>query len=108
MTVSVARAAVFQPLLRAYWAMADPSSCATLPKLNARRPFGPNRFGPIWSVPIQGAIARTPRSIAALTTGAAKSTSQVVKRTLAFCPSRRRAHAFAIAGTEGQRPLHDL
>src|SRR6266487_6197401 len=98
MTVSVASAADFQPLLHAYCAIAEPSSCATLPKLNARRPFEPNRFGPIWSVPIQGAIARTPRSIAALTTGAAKSTSQVVKRTLAFWPSRRRAHALAVAG----------
>ena len=48
---------------------------------------------------MHGAIARTPRSIAALTTGAAKSTSHVVKRTLAFCPSRRNAQALAVAGS---------
>src|SRR5437868_6365784 len=57
MTVSVASAADFQPFAQAYCAIADPSSWATLPNEKARLPFGPNRFGPIWSVPMHGAIA---------------------------------------------------
>jgi hypothetical protein len=93
--VSVASAARRQPRFHAYCAIADPSSCATLPKLNARRPFVPNRFGPIWSVPMQDATARWFRSIASRTTGAARSTSHVVKITFAFCPSNRSAHALA-------------
>src|SRR5262245_53257555 len=96
-TEYVASAAVRQPLLHAYWAIADPSSCATLPKLKASLPFAPKRFGPIWSVPMQDATVKTPRSIAAWTTGAASSTSQVVKMTFAFCPSRRSAHALAMS-----------
>jgi hypothetical protein len=94
-TESVASAAVRQPLLHAYCAIAEPSSWATFPKLKASLPFAPKRFGPIWSVPMQEATVRTPRLIAAWTTGAASSTSQVVKMTFAFCPSRRSAHAFA-------------
>src|SRR5579864_523014 len=77
-TPSVARAALRHPLLHAYWAIAEPSSCATLPKLNARRPFDPNRFGPIWSVPMQGATVSRPWLIEGCTTGAARSTSHVV------------------------------
>src|SRR5674476_434877 len=46
MTVSVAIAAVRQPLFQANWAIADPSSWATLPKLKATLPSGPKRFGP--------------------------------------------------------------
>src|SRR6185312_13312463 len=97
MTPSVARDAVRQPLPYAYCAIAEPSSCATLPKLKASLPFGPKRFGPIWSVPMHGATASTPRLIASCTTGAAKSTSQVVKMMFAPCPSSFRAHAFATA-----------
>ena len=58
----------------------------------------PKRFGPIWSVPMQGATASTPRLIVSCTTGAAKSTSQVVNMTSAPCPSSFAAHAFATAG----------
>ena len=95
--MSVASAAVRQPLPHAYCAIAEPSSCATLPKLNASLPFAPKRFGPIWSVPMHGATASTPRLIASCTTGAAKSTSQVVKMTFAPPPSSFSAQAFAIA-----------
>src|SRR6478736_5188815 len=98
MTVSVARAAVLQPRPHAYWAIAEPSSCATLPKLNASLPFAPKRFGPIWSVPMHGAIASTPRLIVSWTTGAAKSTSHVVKMTFAPPLSSLSAQAFATAG----------
>ena len=87
-----------QPLPHAYCAIAEPSSCATLPKLNASLPFAPKRFGPIWSVPMHGATASTPRLIASCTTGAAKSTSHVVKMTFAPPPSSFSAQAFAIAG----------
>ncbi len=69
--MSVASAAVRQPFAHAYWAMAEPSSCAMLPKLKASLPFAPNRFGPIWSVPMHGATASTPRLIVSCTTGAA-------------------------------------
>ena len=96
--MSVARLAVRQPLLHAYSAIAEPSSCATLPNVNASRPFAPKRFGPIWSVPMHGATASTPRLIASWTTGAARSTSHVVKMMFAPCPSSFAAHAFAIAG----------
>ncbi len=51
--------------------MAEPSSWATLPKLNASAPLEPKRFGPIWSVPMHGAIASTPRLMASCTTGVA-------------------------------------
>jgi hypothetical protein len=47
MTVSVASEALRQPRLHAYSAIAEPSSCATLPYENARRPLAPKRFGPI-------------------------------------------------------------
>ena len=53
------------------------------------------RFGPIWSVPMHGAIASLPRLIASWTTGVAKSTSQVVKRMFAPWPIRLSAHDFA-------------
>ena len=79
--------------------MAEPSSCATFPKLNASFPFAPNRFGPIWSVPMHGATARTPRLIASWTTGVAKSTSHVVKMMFAPAPSRLAAQALAFAGS---------
>ena len=46
-TVSVASAALRHPFAHAYWAIADPSSWATLPNVKASRPFGPKRFGPI-------------------------------------------------------------
>src|SRR3954453_3987378 len=98
MTPPVASAAERHPLPHAYCAIAEPSSCPTLPKLNGSPPFGPNRFGPIWSVPMHGAIASTPRLIVSCTTGAAKSTSHVVKITLAPPPSSLSAHAFATAG----------
>src|SRR3954452_2186081 len=98
MTPSVASAAERHPLPHAYCAIAEPSSCATVPKLKASRPCGPKRFGPIWSVPMHGAIASTPRLIASCTTGAAKSTSQVVKITFAPWPSSFWAQAFANAG----------
>ena len=39
--------AVFHPCFHASSAIADPSSCATLPKLKASLPFAPKRFGPI-------------------------------------------------------------
>ena len=97
-TVSVASAALRQPFAHAYSAIAEPSSWATLPNVNARRPFGPKRFGPIWSVPMHGATASTPRLIASWTTGAARSTSQVVKMMSAPWPRSFAAHAFAIAG----------
>ena len=77
--------------------MAEPSSCATLPKLKASLPFDPNRFGPIWSVPMHGATARMPRLIASCTTGAARSTSHVVKMMFACWPISLSAHAFEIA-----------
>ena len=70
-SVFVASPAVFQPRLCAYSAIADPSSWATLPKLKASLPCLLNRFGPIWSVPMQGAIASLPRLIASWTTGVA-------------------------------------
>src|SRR5262249_16768162 len=44
---------------------------------------------------MQGAIARTPRSIAVVTTGAANSTSHVTNRTAAFWLSSRSAQALA-------------
>ena len=47
---------------------------------------------------MHGATASTPRLIASWTTGAARSTSQVVKMTFAPPPSSLSAHAFAIAG----------
>ena len=78
--------------------MAEPSSCATLPKLKASLPFGPNRFGPIWSVPMHGATARMPRLIASCTTGAARSTSHVVKMMFACSPISFSAHALDVAG----------
>ena len=67
----VARPAVFHPLLHAYCAIAEPSSCATLPKLNASFPSVPKRFGPIWSVPMQVETTSLPRLIASCTTGVA-------------------------------------
>src|ERR671937_2968687 len=97
-TVSVASAAFRHPLLHAYCAIAEPSSCATLPKLNASLPLDPKRFGPIWSVPMHGATASTPRLIASCTTGAASSTSHVVMITFAPPSSRRMAHDFATSG----------
>ncbi len=96
--MSVASAAVLQPLAQAYCAIAEPSSWATLPNENASWPFGPKRFGPIWSVPMHGATVSLPALIAFWTTGAAKSTSQVVKMTSAPWPISFAAHAFAIAG----------
>ncbi len=96
--MSVARLADRQPLLQANSAIAEPSSCATLPNEKASLPFAPKRFGPIWSVPMHGATARTPRLMASCTTGAAKSTSHVVKITSAPRESSRAAHARAIAG----------
>src|ERR671930_2248235 len=98
-TVSVASAAFRHPLLHAYCAIAEPSSCATLPKLNASLPLDPKRFGPIWSVPMHGATARMPRLIASWTTGAASSTSQVVKMMFEPWPISFSAHDFEIAGT---------
>ena len=59
----MARFAVRQPFRYAYSAIAEPSSWATLPKLNASLPFAPKRFGPIWSVPMHGAIVSLPRLI---------------------------------------------
>src|SRR5687767_10585090 len=47
---------------------------------------------------MHGATARTPRLIVSCTTGAAKSTSHVVKITSAPCPSSFAAQARAIAG----------
>ncbi len=47
---------------------------------------------------MHGAIASTPALIASWTTGAAKSTSHVVKMTFAPPASSLSAHAFAIAG----------
>ncbi len=47
---------------------------------------------------MHGAIARMPRLIASCTTGVAKSTSQVVKITLAPLSSRLSAHDLALAG----------
>jgi hypothetical protein len=85
--VFVASAAVRQPCSQANSAIAEPSSWATLPKLKASRPCSPNRFGPIWSVPMQGAIASVPCEIASCTTGVAKSTSHVTK-TMSAPPSR--------------------
>src|SRR3954454_1831373 len=96
MTVSVASAAERHPFFQANSAIAEPSSCATLPKLKASLPFAPKRFGPIWSVPMHEATARTPRLIASWTTGAARSTSHVVNMTSAPCPSSLAAQAFAI------------
>ena len=94
----MASAAVFQPCFHANSAIADPSSCATLPKLKASLPFVPKRFGPIWSVPMHGATARIPRLIASWTTGVAKSTSQVTNTMSAPFPIRLAAHALALAG----------
>jgi hypothetical protein len=98
MTVSVAIAAERQPRLYAYSAIAEPSSCATFPKLKASLPFAPNRFGPIWSVPMQGAIVSRPLLIPSCTTGAARSTSQVVKMMFAPPLISLSAHAFETAG----------
>ena len=56
----MARLAVRQPFRYAYSAIAEPSSWATLPKLNASLPALPKRFGPIWSVPMHGAIVSLP------------------------------------------------
>ncbi len=97
-TVSVASEAVFQPFAHAYCAIADPSSWATLPNEKASLPLAPNRFGPIWSVPMHGAIVSLPALIDSCTTGAAKSTSHVVKITSTFWPRSFAAHDFAIAG----------
>ncbi len=97
-TVSVASEAVFQPFAQAYCAIAEPSSWATLPNEKASLPLAPNRFGPIWSVPMHGATVSLPALIDSCTTGAAKSTSQVVNITSTFCPSSFAAHDLAIAG----------
>jgi hypothetical protein len=78
--------------------MAEPSSCATFPKLNASLPSVPKRFGPIWSVPMQVETASLPRLIASCTTGVAKSTSQVVKMMFAPPSSSSSAHDFALVG----------
>src|SRR5262249_13490147 len=97
-TESVASAALRQPLFQAYCAIAEPSSCATLPNVKASRPFAPNRFGPIWSVPMQDATARWPLLIASCTTGAASSTSHVVKMICAPPPISCCAQDFAMSG----------
>src|SRR5215472_15734108 len=79
MIVSVASAADRQPLAHAYCAIADPSSCATLPKEKASLPFGPKRFGPIWSVPMM--FAPWPISLSAHAfdvAGASPCVSQVL------------------------------
>ncbi len=47
---------------------------------------------------MHGATASTPRLIASCTTGAARSTSHVVKMIFAPPPSSRCAHDFAVAG----------
>ena len=85
-TVSFARSAVFQPWFQATWAIAEPSSCATLPKLKASLPALPNRFG----AHLIGADARRDREQVVLdrdscTTGEARSTSHVVKMIFAPC-----------------------
>src|SRR5579884_331416 len=95
MTVSVERSAVRHPLFHANCAIAEPSSCATLPKLNASLPFAPNRLGPIWSVPMHGATVSRPWLIDSCTTGAARSTSHVVKMIFAPWPISLSAQAFA-------------
>ena len=94
----MARFAVRQPLRYAYSAIAEPSSWATLPKLNASLPALPKRFGPIWSVPMHGAIVSLPALSDSWTTGVAKSTSHVVKTMCAPWPSRLAAHDLALAG----------
>src|SRR5919106_1566548 len=83
MTLSVTVAARSQPCSMAYSAIAAPSSWATLPSENASLPWSPKRSGPIWSVPMHGATASTPRVIASCTAGVAKSTSQVTSSTSA-------------------------
>ena len=96
--MSVASAASRQPRRHAYSAIAEPSSCATFPNENASRPLAPKRFGPIWSVPMHGATVSFPALIDSCTTGAARSTSQVVIITSAPWPSSLAAQAFAVAG----------
>ena len=85
--LSFARSAVFQPLLQASCAIAEPSSCARLPKL--KQSFVPpqkGNFGPSWSVPMHGATVSRWFLIAdSWRTGAARFTSQVVK--MIFAPS---------------------
>ena len=68
-----------------------------MPKLKASLPAEPNRFGPIWSVPMHVDRVSLPRLIDSCTTGVARSTSQVVKMTFAPFPSRLAAHDFALA-----------
>src|SRR5581483_2869028 len=97
----VASAAVRQRFcLYAHSAMAAPSSWATLPKLKASLPFGPNRFGPIWSVPMHGATASMPWLMNSCVAGAANSTSQVTMPITAPLPIRLAAQAFDFAGFE--------
>src|SRR5438105_4344065 len=102
MTLSVTVVAVFQCFtLYAYSAIAAPSSCATLPRLDARLPFAaPNRFGPIWSVPMHGATVSRPlfRNVSAA--GAAKSTSQVTQPITAPFDIRLDAHDVDTPGFE--------
>ena len=111
----MARLAVRQPRRHAYSAIAEPSSCATLPKLNASLPALPKRFGPIWSVPMHVDDVSLPRLIDSCTTGVARSTSQVVKMTFApFAEQARRARlrlrgvvVVRVAGVDPQRPPVD-
>ena len=55
----MAIAAVFQPFAYAYSAIADALVLGDVAELKASLPFAPKRFGPIWSVPMHGAIVST-------------------------------------------------
>src|SRR3970040_275313 len=98
MTVWVPSDALRQPFRQANSAIAEPSSWATFPNENARRPLAPKRFGPIWSVPMHAATVSFPLLIDSCTTGAARSTSHVVMMMSAPWLSSFAAQAFAIAG----------
>src|SRR5581483_3747769 len=81
--------------------MAAPSSCATLPSENASLPFAaPNRFGPIWSVPMQGESVSRPLFRNVRIAGVAKSTSHVTIPITAPLPIRLVAHEVETSGFE--------
>src|SRR4029079_6464406 len=72
--------------------MAAPSSWATFPKLKASLPLLPKRFGPIWSVPMHGAIVSSPLFRNVRIAGVAQSTSQVTQPITAPFEMRLDAH----------------
>jgi hypothetical protein len=62
--------------------------------------LAPKRFGPIWSVPMQGAIVSRPLFRNSWTAAVARSTSQVTRPITAPWPTRLSTHDFETSGFE--------